>query len=77
MPFPSTFGYWNVYYNKPLFEEHGLQAPTTWEEFEALNAALVDKGIAPIAQTFIDRWQAFIIFEEMVLAHRALNSTTN
>jgi multiple sugar transport system substrate-binding protein len=65
---PFHFGYWNVYYNKPLFEEHGLQAPTTWEEFEALNTALVDLGIAPIAQTFIDRWQAFIIFEEMVLA---------
>jgi ABC-type glycerol-3-phosphate transport system substrate-binding protein len=64
---PFHFGYWNVYYNKPLFEEHGLEVPTTWDEFEALNAALVDKGIAPIAQTFIDRWQAFIIFEEMVL----------
>jgi len=64
---PFHFGYWNVYYNKPLFEEHGLEVPTTWEEFEALNAALVDKGITPIAQTFIDRWQAFIIFEEMVL----------
>jgi len=65
---PFHFGYWNVYYNKPLFEEHGLQAPTNWEEFEALNAALVELGIVPIAQTFIDRWQAFITFEEMVLA---------
>ncbi len=64
---PFHFGFWNVYYNKPLFEEHGLSAPTTWEEFEALNTALVDLGVVPLAQTFIDRWQAFIVFEEMVL----------
>ncbi|MCP4165824.1 MAG: extracellular solute-binding protein [Chloroflexi bacterium] len=64
---PFHFGYWNIYYNKPLFEELGLEVPTTWEEFEALNATLVENGVAPLAQTFIDRWQAFIIFEEMVL----------
>jgi ABC-type glycerol-3-phosphate transport system substrate-binding protein len=64
---PFLTAYWVVYYNKPLFEENGLAVPTTWDEFIALNDALVAKGIKPLAQTFVDRWQAFIIFEEMIL----------
>jgi multiple sugar transport system substrate-binding protein len=65
---PFHFSFWVVFYNKALFEENGLQPPTTWEEFEALNAALIDLGVTPLAQTFVDRWQAFIVFEEMILA---------
>lgn len=64
---PFLTAYWVVYYNKALFEQNGLQPPTTWDEFIALNDALVAKGITPLAQTFVDRWQAFIMFEEMVL----------
>ncbi len=64
---PFLTAYWVVYYNKPLFEENGLTPPTTWDEFIALNDALVAKGIKPMAQTFVDRWQAFIVFEEMIL----------
>ncbi len=64
---PFLTAYWVVYYNKPLFEEHGLQVPTTWDELVALNDALLEKGVIPMAQTFVDRWQAFIIFEEMIV----------
>ena len=64
---PLLTAYWVVYYSKPLFEQNGLKPPTTWDEFIALNDALVAKGITPMAQTFVDRWQAFIIFEEMIL----------
>jgi multiple sugar transport system substrate-binding protein len=64
---PFLTAYWVVYYNKALFEEHGLQVPTTWDELVALNDALLEKGVIPMAQTFVDRWQAFIIFEEMIV----------
>ncbi len=64
---PFAANLWVVYYNKPLFEENGLKPPTTWAEFEALNEALLAKGITPMAQTFVDRWQSFIVFEEMIL----------
>lgn len=64
---PFLTAYWVVYYNKPLFEEHGLQVPTTWDELIALNDALLEKGVIPMAQTFVDRWQAFILFEEMIV----------
>ena len=31
-----------LYYNKTFFEEHGLSVPTTWEEMEAVCAAIKD-----------------------------------
>jgi len=33
-----------LYCNKTLLDEHGLEIPTTWEEMEAVCAALVDGG---------------------------------
>lgn len=38
-----------LYYNKALFDEHGWQVPTTWDEFTALCAEIKAAGIAPIA----------------------------
>ena len=64
---PFLTALWVVYYNRPLFEENGLQPPATWDEFVALNDALLELGVTPLAQTFVDRWQAFIMFEEMIL----------
>lgn len=64
---PLLTANWVVYYNKKLFEENGLTPPTTWDEFTALNDALVAKGVTPMAVTIDGRWPAFIMFEEMVL----------
>lgn len=64
---PLLAAYWIVYYNKPLFEENGLKPPTTWEEFMQVNETLKAKGVIPMAQTFVDTWQAFIMFAEMIM----------
>lgn len=64
---PFNLAYWVVYYNKPLFEENGLKPPTTWEEFMQVNETLKAKGVIPMAQTFVDTWQAFIMFAEMIM----------
>jgi len=63
---PFNVSYWIVYYNKKLFDDNGFAIPTTWDELTALCDAMVAKGITPLAQTISDRWQAFIVFEEMV-----------
>jgi raffinose/stachyose/melibiose transport system substrate-binding protein len=36
-------------YNKAIFEDLGLSAPTTWDEFLAVCAVLKDAGVVPIA----------------------------
>ena len=63
---PFNVNYWVVFYNKPLFEEQGLALPTTWAEFMTLCETLKSQDITPMAQTIVDHWQSFIIFEEMV-----------
>jgi len=48
-----------VWYDKPLMESLGLEVPTTWEEFQALGDALVEKGYSlgsPIVP-----FQAFLV----------------
>jgi len=39
-------------YNKAIYEDLGLEVPTTWEEFAANNAAILEAGIAPVGQTY-------------------------
>jgi raffinose/stachyose/melibiose transport system substrate-binding protein len=38
-----------VYYNKDLFAEHGVEVPTTLEEFEAVMDTFVQAGVTPLA----------------------------
>jgi raffinose/stachyose/melibiose transport system substrate-binding protein len=47
-----------VYYNKAMFEELGLSAPTTYEEFLAAADAIKAAGYIPIAFGNRDRWPA-------------------
>lgn len=38
-----------LYYNKPLFEEHGWTVPTTMDELMTLSQTIADAGIIPFA----------------------------
>lgn len=42
---PYTYYQWGIYYNKTLFEEHGVDVPTTWDEFLAACAVFKEAGI--------------------------------
>jgi raffinose/stachyose/melibiose transport system substrate-binding protein len=53
-----------IVYNKPIYEELGLQVPQSWDEFMANNEAIKAAGTAaPIAQTYGDTWtsQLFVL----------------
>lgn len=45
-----------VFYNKAIFEEHGLEAPETNEEFHNVVQTLEENGVTPIALGNKDRW---------------------
>jgi raffinose/stachyose/melibiose transport system substrate-binding protein len=45
-----------VYYNSELFDELGLAVPSTFDEFEALLAALKDAGYTPVSVGARDGW---------------------
>ncbi|MDN4490235.1 extracellular solute-binding protein [Demequina sp. SYSU T00068] len=52
-----------VMYNIPMYEELGLEIPTSWDEFMANNQAILDAGKVPVIQTFADTWtsQLFVL----------------
>lgn len=51
-----------IIYNKRIYEELGLEVPTSWDEFRANNQAILDSGVAaPVQQTFGDSWTAQLI----------------
>ena len=46
-----------------MYEQLGLQVPTTWAEFMANNAKIKAAGIDPVIQTYQDTWtsQLFVL----------------
>ncbi len=46
----------SVIYNTQIFEENGLEVPTTWSELIAVCDALQAAGITPIYSTFSEPW---------------------
>ena len=45
---PYTYYQWGVYYRQDIFEEQGIDIPTTWAEFLDACAKLKSAGITPI-----------------------------
>lgn len=52
-----------ILYNTVVYEDLGLEVPTTWDEFVANNEAIAEAGIAPVLATFGDTWtsQLFVL----------------
>lgn len=46
----------SVIYNKQIFEDNGLEVPTTWDELIAVCDTLTAAGITPIYSTFKEPW---------------------
>lgn len=46
---PNYGEFVGVYYNKDMFAQHGLEIPTTMDEFEKVMDAFVAEGITPLA----------------------------
>ncbi|MFI6424208.1 ABC transporter substrate-binding protein [Promicromonospora sp. NPDC050880] len=54
-----------IVYNKPLYEQLGLEVPQTWDEFMANNETIAAEGdgAAPVIQTYGETWtsQLFVL----------------
>lgn len=59
--------YWVVFYNKRVFEDNGLEVPTTWDEFLNVCETLKSADVTPLYATIDGRWPAFIWFEEFLI----------
>lgn len=45
-----------LFYNKKMFDERGLEAPTTWDEFKEVCQVFIDEGIAPLTTSAKETW---------------------
>ncbi|GAA4775305.1 ABC transporter substrate-binding protein [Microbacterium gilvum] len=51
---PSYGWFSGIFYNKALFEEAGVEVPTTFDEFLDVSDQLIDAGITPLAAGLAD-----------------------
>ena len=64
----TTYGeFVMVYYNKEMFEQYGVQVPTSLEEFEQVCQTFIDNGIIPFTIGGADQWPATHNWFELVL----------
>ena len=52
-----------MFYDKKLFAENGIEVPTTWDQFIAVNETFLKQGITPMAVGAKDEWTLPIVHE--------------
>jgi glucose/mannose transport system substrate-binding protein len=57
-----------LWFNQAIFDEHGLTAPTTWDEFFTAADTLQAAGVTPLALGDKDGWTALNLFEQILLS---------
>lgn len=68
--YPTSYNVLGVYYNKSIFEECGIEVPTTFEEFEAACATLKENGYVPMAAAGLNGWHV-MRWVELLVEHYA------
>jgi ABC-type glycerol-3-phosphate transport system substrate-binding protein len=64
---PLTQHYVGFFYNKAVFDEHGLTPPSTWAEFKAVCETLKSAGLVPLALGAKEKWPAQFWFDLILL----------
>ncbi|MFD2793148.1 ABC transporter substrate-binding protein [Promicromonospora vindobonensis] len=65
---PNYGEFVGVYYNKDMFAEHGLEVPTTLDEFDDVLATFKKEGITPLAEAGAE-YPLGQLWYELVLAY--------
>lgn len=66
-------GFW---YNKQIFEENGLEAPSTWDELITVCDTLMEKGIQPLAVGGADKWPISRLVNAYVIRTMGVDALT-
>jgi ABC-type glycerol-3-phosphate transport system substrate-binding protein len=64
---PLNVSYWPTFYNKKTFEKHGVEVPTTWDEFLAVCKKLKAADVFPLGATVEARFPGFVYFQELMI----------
>ncbi|MDP4503416.1 ABC transporter substrate-binding protein [Nonomuraea turcica] len=61
---PLNAAYWGMFYNKKLFDEHGLKPPATWDELIQIAGTLKKNGVPAFYHTSV--LFSFVWFEQLL-----------
>ena len=64
--YPNSYNVISMWYSKPIFEQNGIEIPTTFEEFEAACDKLVANGVTPISTAALYGWHTMRLVELLV-----------
>lgn len=64
--YPTSYNILGIYYRKDIFEQYGLEVPTTFEEFEQVCATLKENGITPISTAGLNGWHVMRFLELLI-----------
>ncbi|MFG2358900.1 ABC transporter substrate-binding protein [Streptomyces sp. NPDC048521] len=56
---------WAIFYRKSVFQQHGYEVPTTWDQLVALCKQMKKDGLVPIAFGDKDAWPAMGTFDQI------------
>ncbi|MFF0142134.1 ABC transporter substrate-binding protein [Streptomyces sp. NPDC005227] len=56
---------WAIFYRKSVFQQHGYEVPTTWDQFVDLCKQMKKDGLVPIAFGDKDAWPALGTFDQI------------
>lgn len=79
---PTSYNVLGVYYRTDIFEQYGLEVPTTMEEFESVCATLKENGVTPMVAAGLYGWhvmrwvEQFIEYEAGADLHNELQALT-
>lgn len=64
--YPSAYNVVSIWYRKDIFEQYGIEVPTTFEEFEVACATLKENGITPVSTAGLYGWHVMRFVELLV-----------
>ncbi len=64
---PYTYYQWGVYYRADIFEEHGIEVPSNWDELLGACDALKENGVTPFTIGTKFLWTAAGVFDYLNL----------
>lgn len=55
-----------IFYNKAIFEEYGLEPPTTWSELLEVSQTLIDNDVTPFSLANLTKWTSSMYYMYLV-----------
>lgn len=64
--YPNSYNVIGMYYRKDIFEQFGIEVPTTLDELEAACAVLKENGITPMYAGGLNGWHTMRYVEQLI-----------